>query len=580
MEATDGHAASGAGPPGPESWDHAVDVLVVGSGNGGLTAALCCHELGAKNVLVVEKAARFGGTSARSGGGIWIPCNHYARAVGVRDSLADARAYLDAVIPPDAADPELIEAYLQSGPEMVRLLADCTRVRYRSLSMYPDYFSDAPGAKPGGRALEPEPFLLDRLGDQWRDLLPTHPSMFMLGRIGITMAEAHQFMSTLPGWKRLTARLALDYLLDFPWRLRTSVARRITCGSAGVARLYASMLDRDMPLWLETPLVRLVSENGRVQGAVVDRGGRRLAIQARCAVILAAGGFAKNQAMREKYLPAPTSSGWSAAVDTDTGDAIVAAEQVGARLRRMHGAWWCPTFAPPGELPQLAVIERSLPGSCVVSVRGRRLANEAQNYMTFVLAAQSRHTAQDPSSPAYLIFDARFRRHYITGPLLRAALRPDFLLPRSYFETGFLSRASTISGLADAARIDRQGLLDTVARMNEYARTGNDAEFHRGNSIYDRHYGDPRIQPNPCLGPIAEAPFYAMRMELGDVGTNGGLDIDRDARVCDRHGVAIPGLYALGNTAAGILVTYPGPGSSIGPAMVFGYRAAKHICAA
>ena len=180
---------------------------------------------------------------------------------------------------------------------------------------------------------------------------------------------------------------------------------------------------------------------------------------------------------------------------------------------------------------------------------------------------------------SFLVFDARFRRSYITGPLLRTALRPDFRLPRSYFASGFLSRARTIPELAHAAGIDRQGLLDTVARMNEYAHTGTDAEFSRGASVYDRHYGDPRIHPNPCLGPITEAPFYAMRMELGDVGTNGGLDIDRDARVRDSQGDPIPGLYAIGNTAAGILVTYPGPGSSIGPAMVFGYRAAGHICA-
>ena len=545
MKGTDTEDASSPGPP---HWDHEVDVLVAGSGNGALTAALCCHELGAPNVLVIERAARYGGTSARSGGGIWIPCNHYAVAAGARDSLAEARAYLDAVIPRDETDPELIDAYLQSGPDMVRFLVDRTG-------------------------------MLDRLGDEWRNLLPTHPSMFMLGRIGITMAEAHHFMATLPGWKGMTARLMTQYLLDFPWRLRTPVARRVTCGSAGVGRLRAAMRDRGMPLWLHTRLVRLVRADGRVQGAVVERNGQTLLIRARRAVILAAGGFAKNQAMREKHLPAPTNSDWSAAVDTDGGDALVAAEQVGARLRRMHGAWWCPTFAPPGELPQLAVIERSLPGSCVVNARGRRLANEAQNYMTFVLAAQARHTVDDPSSPAYFVFDARFRRSYITGPLLRTALRPDFRLPRAYFASGFLSRARTIPELAHAAGIDRQGLLDTVARMNEYARTGTDAEFHRGASAYDRHYGDPRIHPNPCLGPIAEAPFYAMRMELGDVGTNGGLDIDRDARVRDRHGVPIPGLYAIGNTAAGILVTYPGPGSSIGPAMVFGYRAARHICA-
>ena len=563
----------------PTRWDHAVDVLVVGSGNGGLTAALCCHEMGAASVLVIEKAQRYGGTSSRSGGAVWIPCNHHAREARAQDSVEEARTYLDAVIPKDSVDPELLDAYLQSGPEMLRFLTERTQVRYRSLSMYPDYFSDAPGAKTGHRALEPEPFMLDRLGEDWRDLMPTHPCMFMQGRIGITQAEAHGFMATLPGWKKMVARLILNYLLDFPWRLRSSVARRITCGSAGVARLRASMLDRDLPLWTRTRLVRLVYASGRVQGAVVDRDGKRLTIRAQRAVILAAGGFARNQAMRERYLPGPTNSDWSAAVDTDTGDAILAAEQIGACLRRMNSAWWVPMFAPPGELAYLAVMERSLPGSFVVDCKGRRLANEAQNYMTFVLAALARHSPENPSTPAYLIFDARFRRSYITGPLLRAGLRPDFLLPKSYFASRFLTRARTIEGLADATGIDRKGLADTVTQMNEYARTGKDLEFNRGDAVYDRYYGDPRIQPNPCLGRTEEPPYYAMRIELGDVGTSGGLDVDKDARVRGHDGEPIPGLYALGNTAAGVLVTYPGPGSSLGPPMVFAYRAAKHICA-
>ena len=436
-------------------WHHSVDVLVVGSGNGGLTSALCCYELGARDVLVVEKGARYGGTSARSGGGVWIPCNHYALDAGAQDTLAEARAYLHAVIPENDRDPGLIDAYLQSGPEMVRLLADRTRVRYRSLSMYPDYFSDAPGARPGHRSLEPEPFFLDQLGSDWQELLPTHPSMFMLGKISITMEEAHQFMSMLPGWLKTTARLLRKYLGDFPWRLRTSVDRRVTCGSAGIAQLRASMLDRNMPLWLRTRLVRLIHDGDRVCGAVVERDGQQVNIRARRAVILAAGGFAKNQSMRDRYLPKPTSSAWSAAVDTDTGDAIVAAERLGARLKRMHAAWWVPTFVPPDDLPRLAVIERSLPGSCVVNTLGRRLANEAQNYMTFVLAAQARHTESDPSYPAFFIFDARFRRSYITGPLLRSSLRPDIVLPRSYSRSGFLHRAPTIEALAAAAGIDK-----------------------------------------------------------------------------------------------------------------------------
>lgn len=281
--ATDAEAAAGR-------WDQELDVLVVGSGNGGLTAALCCHDMGAQQVLVIEKGERFGGTSARSGGGIWIPCNDHALAAGAADSLAEARAYLDAVIPRDAVAPGMLDAYLQSGPEMLRFLTERTRVRYRSLGMYPDYFSDAPGAKTGHRALEPEPFLLDELGDEWRELMPTHPGMSMQGVIGITMAEAHAFMAGLPGWKRMAARLLATYLTDFPWRFGTRTDRRLTCGSAGVARLRASMRDRNLPLWLRTRLVRLIAADGRVEGAIVERDGKTLAIRARKAVILAAGG--------------------------------------------------------------------------------------------------------------------------------------------------------------------------------------------------------------------------------------------------------------------------------------------------
>jgi 3-oxosteroid 1-dehydrogenase len=215
----------------------------------------------------------------------------------------------------------------------------------------------------------------------------------------------------------------------------------------------------------------------------------------------------------------------------------------------------------------------------VVNTLGKRISNESQNYMSFMKEAFEKHSQATPSSPMYMIFDSNFRKKYFVGPLLNAKFRPDFMLPQSYYDEGFLAKADNIPDLARKMKIDVDALVDTVKRMNEYAKTGKDPELHRGDALYDRYYGDPEVKPNPCLGPIVQAPFYAIRMDLGDFGTNGGLVIDTNAQVHDEAGNAIPGLYAIGNTAAGMLVTYPGPGSTLGPAMAFAYRAAKHIAA-
>jgi len=561
-------------------WDNTVDVLVVGSGNGGLTASLCCYEMGVKNVLVIEKGAKFGGTSSYSGGGIWIPCNHYAKEAGAQDSLEEATEYLKHTIPQDKVDPALVDTYLKVAPEMLKFLHDRTQVRYESLEHYPDYFNDQPGSKSGHRSLEPAPVMLDKLGAEKDNLMLGHPMMTIGGKITISQVEARVLAGQLKGWGKLIAKMMLDYITDFPWRLKSSFGRRLACGSAGVARLRLSMMDRDLPLWLNTKLVELVKEGDRVVGAIVEREGKRVSIRAERGVILAAGGFEKNQAMREKYLPKPTDAKWSAGVFTNTGDAIIAGQKVGAATKLMDSAWWVTTFCVPGEpIPYLAIMDKSFPGSCTVNQNGKRISNESQNYMSYMLEAFQKHTPEHPSSPAFMIFDANFRKKYFVGPLLNAKFRPDFMLPQRYYDEGFLAKADSIPELAKKMNIDVDGLVETVKKMNEYAKTGVDPELHRGDALYDRYYGDPENKPNPCLGPILQAPFYAIRMDLGDFGTNGGLEIDTNAQVKNEAGAAIPGLYAIGNTAAGILVTYPGPGSTLGPAMAFAYQAAKHIAA-
>jgi 3-oxosteroid 1-dehydrogenase len=559
--------------------DLTVDVLVVGSGNGALTAALCARELGVQDVLVIEKSSLYGGTSATSGGGIWIPCSRYARAAGAADSYEEALEYVRAATPSGAVPAELQETYLREGPKMLDFLHERTRVRYESLAHYPDYWSQLPGARHGHRSLEPAPLARSVLGADAQQLRDTHHMMWMFDRIAMTQVDAQVLMAQLPGWKALAGRRLWDYLRDLPWVLTHKRSRRIACGCAGIARLRWSMQDRGMPLWLETTMTELVADDaGRVSGARITRQGTTCTIRARRAVVLAAGGFEHNQQMRERYLPQPTDQRWSAAAGTNTGDAHRAALALGAASRLMVGGWWCSSMrAPDDPVPRLAIMDKSYPGNIVVTRRGRRIANESQNYYAYQLEFYRRHTAEDPQAPSWMIFDARSRRMYFNGPLWPTRYLPDWRLPRAYFNSGFLSRAGSIRELAELAGIDAQGLAHTVSAMNEYARTGKDLEFGRGDSEYDRYYADPRIKPNPCLAPIVEPPFYAMRIDPGDFGTHGGLATNTDAQVLRTDGTPIPGLYAVGNCAAAILPTYPGPGSTLGPAMTFAWQAAKHF---
>jgi 3-oxosteroid 1-dehydrogenase len=560
------------------NWDRDVDVLVVGTGNGGLTAAICNYEMGSKEVLIIEKSNKVGGTSATSGGGIWIPNNHYAKACGAEDSFEDAREYLRQTLAGEDVPDELVEAYLVNGPKMLQFLHDRTRVRYESLEHYPDYYTNLPGARAGHRSLEPAPFMASDLGPNYKNLTYTHFMMRMFGVIHFTQVEAHVLMVQMPGWKKLLGKMIWEYISDIPWRLRTKISRRLCCGSAGVGRLYASVLDRNIPIQFDTAMTQLIVEDGKVVGAEVKKDGRLQRIRARKAVVLAAGGFEKNQQLREKYLPQPTNTEWSAGCPHNTGDPLLAGQALGAKTRLMENAWWTTTLCVPDEeAPRLSIMEKSFPGSCVVNKKGERFANESQNYMAFQKELFKAHTDDNPCAPAYHVFDANFRRKYIAGPLMTESMKPDWTIPKKWFETGFVAKANTIKELAEQLGIDAEGLEKTIAKMNHYATTGVDEDFHRGESEYDRYYADPSIKPNPCLAPIAEAPFYAMRIEAGDFGTLGGLDTDVHGNVMREEGGNIEGLYAVGNCSAAILPTYPGPGATLGPAMTMAYQAAKHI---
>jgi 3-oxosteroid 1-dehydrogenase len=420
--------------------------------------------------------------------------------------------------------------------------------------------------------------MASELGSNYKNLTYTHFMMRMFGVIHFTQVEAHILMVQLPGWKKLLAKMVWDYAKDIPWRLKTKISRRLCCGSAGVGRLYGSVLDRNIPIEFKTALFELIVEDNKVVGAVVKKGNKTERIHARKAVILAAGGFEKNQSLREKYLPAPTNIEWSAGCQYNTGDPLLAGQAIGAKTRLMGNAWWSTTLCVPDEeAPRLSIMEKSFPGSCVVNIKGERFANESQNYMAFQKELFKAHSDDNPCAPAYHVFDANFRRNYIVGPLMTEAMKPDWTIPKKWYETGFVAKANTIRELAEQLGIDADGLEKTINKMNDYAKTGVDEDFHRGESEYDRYYADPAIKPNPCLAPIVEAPFYAMRIEAGDFGTLGGLDTDVNANVKAETGGTIAGLYAVGNCSAALLPTYPGPGATLGPAMTMAYQAAKHI---
>lgn len=561
------------------NWDHSADVVVVGSGNGALVASLSNYEMGTKDVLILEKADKYGGSSALSGGGLWIPCSHYAKEAGVTDdSLEEALKYLKHTVPAEVTEESMLRSYLENGPKMLKFMADRTRMSYESLAHYPDYYTSEPGARLGHRSMEPTPFNITLLDNRGDDMRCTHPMMFMMDHIPINQQDAHILIGQLKGWMWLGFKLAVAYFLDLPQRLRTKRSRKATCGSAGVGWLALSVQDRKIPLWLNTEMQELIVEEGKVVGVEAVRNGKRMRIQAKKAVILASGGFEGNQKMREKYLPQPTSSDWSAGNKANTGLPIEKAIGLGAAVKGMDGGWWCTTYHVPGkDYPFLSIQEKSYPGSCVVNRSGQRVANESMNYQSYVQACFEAKKNGIEVDELWLVFDARFRANYIVGPMMTSKLLADKMLPKEFLCDEFLTIASSIDELAKKVGIDKDALADTVKKMGEYAKTGDDLEFQRGSFDYDRYYGDPEVKPNNCLASIDEAPFYAVRLSLGDFGTHGGLVVNENAQVLKEDGEILTGLYAMGNCAAPLLPTYPGPGATLGPAMTFAYQAAKHI---
>ena len=562
------------GESAPE-WDHTVDLLIIGSGAGAMTAAIAAYDRGA-DALLIEKTDRYGGSSAMSGGGLWVPNNHLMAEVGIGDSPEEARRYLEALTAGTVSEERLC-AYLETAPEVVRYLTEHTHVKLEALPEYADYYPRIEGSKPGGRALDPKNFDARFLGDEFLRMRDQNPQMLIMGRIFMTIFEARKLLTRSPGWILLTMRLLTKYAFDVPWRFKSKRDRNLSMGNALCGMLRRSLMDRDVPLWLNTAARELVVEKGRVVGVVAEKQGRTICIRATKGVILAAGGFEGNQQMREQYLPEPTRAEWSCANPNNTGDAIRMGLALDSALDLMEQAWWGPVSVVPGEPnARMLVIEKALPGSAMVNKNGERFVNEAAPYIDVVNAMYEKNTPEAPCIPAYLVFDAEYRKKYPCGPILQASQQPDWALPKA-FRRSYLKKSETLEGLAAQLDIDPVGLTKTVEKMNAFALTGKDLDFGRGETVFDRYYGDENVEPNPCLAPIATPPFYGIEAYPGELGTKGGLQTDASARVLRESGDPIPGLYAIGNCSASVMGTsYPGAGATLGPATTFGYIAARH----
>ncbi|MFC4376447.1 FAD-binding protein [Nocardia halotolerans] len=546
-----------------QHWDHEVGFLVVGSGAGGLTGALAAAERGL-DTLVIEKASFYGGSTALSGGGVWVPNNPTLLREGLRDDRADVRAYLDAVVG-DRVPTRNLDRFIDAGPQMLEFLETSPHLRFQWCTGYSDYHPEAPGGRPAGRSIEPLPVDLKQLGPDEDLLRPaalaTPPGLF------ITSKDFVQLNMVTRTWKaRWTA------LLTGLRAIKAIVLRRHmdTLGRALIARLRLALRDAGVPLWLDTPLRSLITDDtGAVVGVLAERDGREIRIRARGGVLLATGGFEHNELMRKQHLPDGGRDNFSAGSADNTGDGIVAGERVGAAVDLMDDAWWMPSFQRPDGGNQVLVSERSIPRSIIVDSTGARFTNESAPYVSFVHAQLA--GAHDP---AWLIFDAKAKSRYPIGGLL-----PGQKFPASWLDSGLVRTGAGIGELAAAIDVPATALRETVNRFNGFARAGHDGDFDRGVSAYDNYYGDPTL-PQPALDELDHGPYYALRIRIGDLGTKGGLVYNEDAQVLRADGSVIDGLYATGNTSAAVMGNdYAGAGATIGPAMVFGYVAAHHAAA-
>lgn len=532
-----------------------------------MAAALAAHELGL-SVLIVEKSSHVGGSTARSGGALWLPASPVLAQANAGDTAERAGAYLDAVVA-GSAPAQRSTAFVAHVAATVDMLRRTTPLRLFWARDYSDYHPEEPGGSAAGRTCECRPFDTSLLGEYRTRLEP--------GLMEVTVP-----MPTTGAdyrWMNLVARMPRKGIPTYGKRLAQGVGgrmlgRRYAAGGQGLmAGLFTGVLRAGIPVWTGTALSRVAREGDRVTGAVVEHDGREVTITARRGVVLATGGFDHSMDMRWKFQSESLGANLSLGAAANTGDGIRAGQEIGAGIDLMDQAWWFPAIAPlPGKAPVVMLAERSLPGCLIVDQHGRRFANEATDYMSFGQRLLELERSGSPVEAMWIVFDQHYRNSYVFG----AELFPRMRIPQAWYDAGIAVRADNLTDLGARMGVDVSEFFATMTRFNDNASAGKDPDFGRGRSAYDRYYGDPTVKPNPNLRPLVNGPFYAVKMVLSDLGTCGGLKTDERARVLREDGAAIAGLYAIGNTAANAFgTTYPGAGATIAQGLVYGYIAAR-----
>ncbi|MEY2928068.1 MAG: hypothetical protein RL367_2545 [Pseudomonadota bacterium] len=537
-------------------WDREADVVVLGSGGAAMTAAIAAHDFGASHVVILEKSGMIGGTTAMSGGMLWIPGNHHQLEAGIAESDDDIVAYLDSLAP-EALDPDTLAAFMEKGPELIRYLADKTPVRFQAYADFPDYQPYMPGAKPdGGRSLDNEAFSFERLG-KWASRV--NPSKMAYPLRGSLMEAVSGSLDEAT----LAEREKGDYR---------------GLGQALAGALFKAVLDRNIPVEFEKRARKLVRDGGRIIGVVAeDASGKDFCVRARRGVVIATGGFEWNETLVRTFLRGPLTGPVS--VPENEGDGLLMAIEAGAQLASMQNAFWMQSvleFKPQHRNAKpnymLGSDERARPGAILVNRTGKRFVNEAANYNALgkTLHAFDAGSHAYANLPYWLIIDQRYKDKY-----------PAFTSPPGSAIPPYMMQAETLTALAAVAGIDAAGLVATVDRFNTMVRQGHDDDFNRGDNSYDNFYmwGDPAFDPPyRTLGVLDQGPYYAVKMESGALGTCGGPKTNADAQVVDWDGNPIQGLYAAGNAMGSVLAgAYGGAGGTLGPGMTFGYIAGRHL---
>jgi 3-oxosteroid 1-dehydrogenase len=558
-------------------FDHTVDVLVVGSGGGGMTAALAADASGL-DTLVVEKSPQFGGSTALSGGGIWVPGAPSQRTAGYVPDPDAVFQYLQRITAGLVSDARLRQ-YVDAAPAMMEFLENLSPwFEFVWKPGYADYYPELPGGSELGSTINVPAIDLRKLGDEEQNLL--QPLALAPKGIWFAPKDLRLFYQVRQNWR---GKAVLVKLIWRMFRARVFGDRMAAIGQSLAARMRLALKQQNIPLWLDSPMTELITdEDGTVTGAVIEQDGVQRRIHARRGVILASGGFDHDMAWRRQHLPV-LEKDWSFGNPAAMGDGIRAGEKVGGSTDLLDEAWWFPAICWPDGRLQFMLNERMMPSQFVVNGDGTRFINEAAPYMDFAHAMIEGHRSGVAHIPCWLITDIRsFHRYVVAGhlPIPKVPFAPvptGWKVPKAWLESGVVKEANSFEELAAKIEVPAENLHATAQRFNELARNGHDDDYNRGDSAYDNYYGDPTL-PNPNLYPVGKPPYYAFQIILGDLGTSGGLRTDEFARVLRDDDTVVKGLYAVGNASAAVMGrSYAGAGATIGPAMTFGYVAAKHI---